>query len=228
MANITYMIIGVLQLATAWIGARHVRRRFSGYSLLTLSVVLGLVYDNFAIAAGAFLGEGDLLKVLNAPRYVVHALFTPSLLIVAFGALRLAGVSWAQSRLWHSVVCAAATALILLGSYVDVLNLTLVPEADNGVLRYVNAFHLFKGPPIPAVLTIVGVLAFGVVLWRRINWPWLVAGALIMFLAAAATGFPIVQNVGEIAFAAGLVSTLIRVQREARGPAPAPAAARAA
>lgn len=228
MLNVVFLVLGILQFIVASIGTRDVRRNFSWYAVLVLIVVFGLAYDNVAIAAGAVWGEGDLLKTLNAPRYWVHALFTPAMMIVAFGALRLAGVGWAQSRLWHTVVCVLATVLILLGSYIDILNLTLVPETENGVLRYVNDFHLFKGPPIPAVVTILMVLIFGAVLWRKIKWPWLFLGSLVMFLAAAATGFPIIQNVGEIAFGAGLVFTMIRVQGGARVSRPALAQARAA
>lgn len=228
MLNVVFLVLGILQFIVASIGTRDVRRNFSWYAVLVLIVVFGLAYDNVAIAAGVFLGEGDLLKALNAPRYWVHALFTPAMMIAAFGALRLVDVGWAQSRLWHVVVCGLATVLILLGSYIDILNLTLVPETENGVLRYVNDFHLFKGPPIPAVMTIVVVLIFGAVLWRKIKWPWLFLGSLLMFLAAAATGFPIIQNVGEVAFAAGLVSTMIRVHGGARVSRPTTAQARAA
>jgi uncharacterized membrane protein YhhN len=103
-----------------------------------------------------------------------------------------------------------------------------VPETENGVLRYVNDFHLFKGPPIPAVVTVLVVLIFGAVLWRTIKWPWLCLGSLLMFLTAAATGFPLLQNVGEVAFAAGLVSTMIRVHSGQRVSRPASAQARAA
>lgn len=228
MTGIIFILVGIIQLTTASIGARHAQRHFSWYALLVLILVFGLAYDNFVIAAGAVLSEGDLLKALNVPRYLIHSLFTPTVMIAAFGALRFAGVGWAQSRLWHTVVCVLATSMILLGSYVDVLNLTLFPATEGGIVRYVNDFHLFKGPPIPPVVTIIVVLIFGVVLWRKIKWPWLFAGALLMFIAAAATGFPLLQNIGEVAFAAGLVSTMIRVHGEVRSPASAPAATRTA
>lgn len=228
MGNIIFTLIGLIQLGLAVVGTRDVTRRFSWYALLVLLVVYGLAYDNLAIAAGSVLGEGDLTRLLNAPRYYIHALFTPAMMIAAFGALRLAGVGWAQSRVWHTVVCVLATGLILLGGYVDILNLALVPQMEDGVLRYVNDFHLFKGPPIPAVATIVVVLVFGGVLWRKQKWPWLFVGALLMFFAAAQTRLPIVANLGEIAFAGGLVATMIHVHRLGRAPVPAVAGARSA
>ena len=213
MQNFIFILVGLIQLGTAIYGTREVRKHFSSYALLVLIVVYGLAYDNISIAMGAFLGEGSLTKALNAPRYWIHALFTPAMIIAAFGALRMTGSKFAQSKTWHIVVCVFATALIALGSYVDILNLNLVLQQEGGILKYVNDFEFMKGPPIPAVLTIVFVLAFGVVMWRNVKWPWLFVGSLIMFIAAPMASQPLFQNVGEIAFAAGLVTTQIRATR---------------
>ena len=38
--------------------------------------------------------------------------------------------------------------------------------------------------PVPAVLTIVALIAIGIALWRAAAWPWLAVGAVIMFVAA--------------------------------------------
>jgi hypothetical protein len=105
------------------------------------------------------------------------------------------------------------TALIALGSYIDIINLNLVFEVDGGVSKYANHFVLMPGPPIPAVLTIIFALVFGVMLWRNIKWAWLFVGSLLMFIAAPMASVPIFQNIGEIAFAAGLVTTQIRAGR---------------
>ena len=50
--------------------------------------------------------------------------------------------------------------MILLGGYTDIVQLELAPRAENGVLRYINAFEFLPGPPIPALLTILVVLGF--------------------------------------------------------------------
>jgi hypothetical protein len=50
-------------------------------------------------------------------------------------------------------------------------------------------------------------------MWRNIQWKWLFLGALLMFIAAPMASIPIMQNVGEIAFSAGLVTTQIRAAR---------------
>ena len=216
MQNIIFIIVGLIQLGIAIYGMREVRKHFSWYALLVLIVVFGLAYDNLAIAMGAFLGEGSLTKILNAPRYWVHALFTPAMMIACFGALRMMGSKFAQSKTWHIIICSFATILIVLGSYSDILHLTLEPLAENGVLRYVNTFEFMKGPPIPAVLTIIVVLIFGVMAWRGFGFKALFIGSLIMFLmAGAAATMPLAQNIGEIAFATGLTLTQIRAARGA-------------
>lgn len=213
MQNIIFVIVGAIQLGIAIYGTMQMRKHFNWYALLVLLVVYGLAYDNFVIGLGATIGEGDLLKALNAPRFWVHALFTPAMMIAAFGALRMTGSNFAQSKIWHTVICALATALIALGSYIDILNLDLFFNPDGVVARYSNEFEFMKGPPIPAVMTILVVIVFGLIMWRNIQWKWLFLGGFLMFIAAPMASIPIMQNVGEVAFSAGLVTTQIRAAR---------------
>ncbi|MEN9562619.1 MAG: hypothetical protein RIR73_863 [Chloroflexota bacterium] len=213
MQNIIFVVVGFIQLGIAIYGTMQMRKHFNWYALLVLIVVYGLAYDNFVIGLGATIGEGDLLKSLNVPRFWVHALFTPAMMVASFGALRMTGSNFAQSKAWHIIICTLATVLIALGSYIDILNLDLFFNPNGVVARYSNGFEFMKGPPIPAVLTIIVVVIFGVVIWRNIKWPWLFVGALLMFIAAPMASIPIMQNVGEIAFAAGLVTTQIRAAR---------------
>ncbi len=208
--NILFVVVGLVQLGIAIYGTVQVRKFFNWYALLVLIVVYGLAYDNLVVAAGGALGEGTLLKALNTPRFWVHALFTPAMMISAFGALRKTGSKFAQSKVWHIIICTLATALTVLGSYIDILNLDLVFSPEGGVTKYSNAFELMKGPPIPAVVTILVVLIFGIIMWRNVKWKWLFVGSLLMFIAAPMASMPFFQNVGEIAFAAGLVTTQIR------------------
>ena len=214
MQNVFFVIVGLAQLGIAIYGTMQMRKHFNWYALLVLIVVYGLAYDNLVIASGAALGEGDLLKTINAPRFWIHALFPPAMMISAFGALRMTGSAFAQSKAWHIIICVLATALIALGSYIDILNLDLVFSPEGGVTKYSNVFELMKGPPIPAVVTILVVLVFGVIMWRNTKWKWLFIGSLLMFLAAPMASMPLFQNVGEIAFAAGLVTTQIRAARK--------------
>lgn len=160
-------------------------------------MLAGLAYDNLIIALGAFIGEGDFLKSLNAGRFAVHALATPLLTIFAFGILRSAGLGWAQGKIWHAGICLFATALVGLGVFNDIIRLELAPRTLADTFRYVNV--AVKGPPIPSIVTIVVLIVMGIFLWRKTGWQWLAVGALVMFVAAAAgTGERIyIANFGE-------------------------------
>jgi hypothetical protein len=212
MLNIFFILIGFVQLGIGIYGLRNINKK-SWYAILVFIITFGLAYDNFAIAAGAFLGEGELTKTLNMPRYWIHALFTPSMMIASFGALRMMDINFAKSKVWHIIICVLATALIALGSYTDILNLTLAPKFEAGVLRYINTFEFLKGPPIPAVLTIIVVLIFGIIAWRKVGLKALFFGSLFMFLLAPQTSVPLAQNIGEVGFAIGLILTQIRAAK---------------
>lgn len=207
MVSLYYFVVALIQLAIAVYGTTKLRKYFNWYALLVLIVVFGLAYDNLAIATGAVLEPGQFLKTINLPRYWIHALFLPTTMIAAFGAYKMCG---SARKVWHAIICTLATALILLGAYVDILNLNLIPETSGGTLRYVNAFEFMKGPPIPAVVTILVVIILGAMLWQRTKFPWLFVGGIVMFVTAPLTGMLIAQNIGEIAFAGALIVTMIR------------------
>lgn len=202
-----HVAIGLIQLGLAVVGTRHYLRHRNRYGWIPLGVIYGLVYDNFAIAAGAWLGEGAVLQALNVPRFVIHALLTPLLCIFAIGVARRAGLGWAQSRAVHTAFCTVATALVAWGVYWDIVRLALVPVRFNDTLRYVND-GAPPGPPLAAVTTIVVLIGVGALLWRRVRWPWLFLGGAVMFLAAGAGARLVaVGNLGEIAMTGALVAT---------------------
>ncbi|MGI5184232.1 hypothetical protein ACQEVZ_49045 [Dactylosporangium sp. CA-152071] len=188
-------------LAVGMVGAGVVAVRLRAW--LVVVVAGALVYDNTVIAAGRFVGEGDALEGLNAGRFVGHALFTPLLIVVGAGLTGLAGLARGGRR----TLTALAAVLVGIGIWADVVRLRLVPERYADTLRYVN--DNAAGPPVPAVVAILVLIGVGVVLWRRDGWPWLLAGAVAMF-AAAAAGFavPWLGNLGELVLLAAVVSSL--------------------
>jgi hypothetical protein len=183
MLTVLYFILTGLFAFLTWQAVQENRKVRSSYTLLLLLVLTGLVYDVFIIALGRFVGEGNVLKALNAGRFIIHALVTPAMIIFGFGVLRKAGVGWAQSRTTHLVVCVFVTLLIALGAYSDIFRLDLQARVVADTLRYVNEGGI-KGPPIPAVLSILFLIAAGISLWRKTGWQWLTWGAVVMFIAA--------------------------------------------
>lgn len=161
-------------------------------------VGFALTYDNAVIAAGSAIGEGDLLLALNAGRFWVHALVTP--LMIWAG---LAIVNWVRP-----IAFIVIGILIAVGVYIDIVTLELVPQTEHGVLRYVN--DAAAGPPIPAIVTILILIACGVVLFRRTRIVWLLLGAVVMFVAAGA-GVLWLGNFGEAVLLTGFLLTARRL-----------------
>ena len=208
MLTALYIVFVAAFAYLTWQSVGIYRSKRSSYALLLLIVLAGLAYDVFVIFLGRFIGEGDLLKALNAGRYLVHGLATPAMIIFGFGILRNAGVNWAQSRTTHIVVCIVTTLLIALGVYEDVLALDLQTKTVADILRYTNEGGM-KGPPIPAMLTIVFLIVAGISLWRKTGWWWLAAGAVFMFIAAGAGMGDMfyIGNLGEVVLGIGNVLT---------------------
>ncbi|MBN8656686.1 MAG: hypothetical protein J0M11_13200 [Anaerolineae bacterium] len=208
MLTILYIVFVAAFAYLTWQSVGVYQSKRSSYALLLLIVLAGLAYDVLIIMLGRFIGEGDLLKTLNAGRYVVHGFATPIMIIFGFGVLKHAGVKWAQSRTTHIVVCVVTTLLIALGVYEDVLALDLQSKTVMDILRYTNEGGI-KGPPIPAMLTIVFLIVAGISLWRNTGWWWLAACAIFMFIAAGAGMGDMfyIGNLGEVVLGLGNVLT---------------------
>jgi hypothetical protein len=183
MLTLLYFVIVLTFAYFTWQALQIYRHGRTSYVLLLIIVLAGLAYDTLIIFLGRFIGEGALLKTLNAGRYLVHGIATPFLIIFGFGILRRAGVGWTQRRMSHVLICVLTTLLIGLGVYEDVLALDLQPRVVMDTLRYTNEGGL-RGPPIPALLIVLLLILWGVVLWRKSGWWWLAVGALLMFIAA--------------------------------------------
>jgi hypothetical protein len=208
MLTILYIVFVAAFAYLTWQSVGVYQRKRSSYALLLLIVLAGLAYDVLIILLGRFIGEGDLLKTLNAGRYLVHGLATPAMIIFGFGILRHAGVKWAQSRTTHIAICVVVTLLIALGVYEDVLALDLQTKTVLDTLRYTNEGGM-KGPPIPAMLTILFLIVAGISLWRNTGWWWLAAGSIFMLIAAGAGMGDMfyIGNLGEIVLGIGNVLT---------------------
>lgn len=229
MLTVLYLVLTALFAYLTWQSVRLYGQRRSSYTLLLLPVLAGLVYDALVIALGRFIGQGGLLSALNLGRFAVHALFTPLLMIFAFGVLRRAGVGWAQGKAAHTAVCIVATLMVLLGAYADLLRVDMQPRVVMDTLRYVNEGGM-KGPPIASLVTMLFLLVAGVMLWRRTGWPWLALGSLVMFVAAGAAmgNLFFLGSVGEVVLGFANVATARRfLAGETAQPAGAVATAQA-
>ncbi|TWT24760.1 hypothetical protein [Planomicrobium sp. CPCC 101110] len=170
-------------------------------------VVLGLIYDNGIIALGKFIGEGALLESLSRPRFWIHALLTPTLVLFSWGALDRAGVEWVKKApvLAGAVLCTLA--LIAIEFVLETVHLDLKSASEYGVVRYVSADPA-TGPPV-MVLLLTAVLIFsGAVLWRLTGWKWMLAGSVVMVIGSAVP-MPLESSAATNAFELFLLVTLV-------------------
>ncbi|WP_370619402.1 hypothetical protein [Mumia sp. Pv 4-285] len=181
--------------------------------VLPLLVTVGLTYDNLMLTFGSSWGESRSLELASYPRYLLHALFTPLLVVFAARVAHRWDVPGFRGRasLWFwSVVTVAIIALALSGE----VAMHLTPVTKDGVLSYK---HLDGAPPFPEIATIVALLVIGVLMARHARWPWVLAGAAQMFVvAAAAASNAIITNLGEVLLLATMAATAYEAVRRAK------------
>ncbi len=182
-------------------------------SIPLILVTAGLVCDNAMIALGSAVGAGEQLQNLSVPRYFMHAVSTPLLVLSALGLVRRSGAGWSRGSVISAIAAVVVVALVAFGFWSDMLNLELELSTDDGLVTYSNV----NSVPVAPIAVIVLIVAAGVVIWRHGGGPWLLLGALAQ-VAATVTGdmLAFAGNLGELALLAGFVVTDWRLRRPAR------------
>ncbi|MEU7819384.1 hypothetical protein [Catellatospora sp. NPDC049133] len=218
MISVLMASIAACMLILAGLAVR--RRSTAGPAAILVAVIcVGLAYDCAAVAAGRLLGFGPALEAVNAPRYWIHAVFTPLLVVAAAALAARLGVTWLRRKAVRIAGGVLVAALIALGVAADVVALRLEPKEYADTLRYVNAAT--AGPPIPAIVTMLVVVVIGALVWRTARFPWLCLGGIAMFAAAGAGAAHFwLGNAGELLLQLAVLATVLRTTR------PAPDAAR--
>jgi len=215
MLTAAYAFFTAAQATLAVFAVRLYRRHPSLGAFTVALPIAALVWDNLIVAIGSFIGEGSLLQALSWPRFAGHALLTPIWIITAFEYARRAGALRLGSRGWRIAQWSLYAAMVALGvlKSVVLLRFEIVKQAD--ILYYTNSGG-FPGPPIPAIVMVLCVIAAGVYVARRGLGPWMLIGGIVMFIAAGVptslVGFWL-SNTGEVVLAAAMVTTEALLQR---------------
>lgn len=178
-------------------------------SNVLLLVIAGLVYDNAVLAMGSFIGEGNLLERLSYPRFYMHALFTPLLVLFSLSTLKRTGIQWAFKKWVGAIFYLITLCLILYELFIEMLGLSLSANWKYGVLSYSNA-EASSGVPLMVVMVSIVLIISSLFVWRKQKWIWFFAATAIMFLGNA---FPIplpsaaVTNAFELILIVGLFFT---------------------
>lgn len=149
-------------------------------SLLIAAVIFGLVYDNLILALGIQMQEGPLLYALSVPRFALHQLVLPWLILAAFDQARRAGIGWAQSPRSRTGAIIASALVMVAGVLTRMVGVTWEPTVMDGVTRYVAEGVV--GPPLVSLLSIGFATVVGFFLWRKLGWPWLALAGLLVFI----------------------------------------------
>ncbi|WP_148927787.1 hypothetical protein [Paenibacillus methanolicus] len=184
---------------------------------LVLLVLFGLFYDNAVIAIGGAIGEGNLLRAFSYPRFWLHALFTPLLVVVAVDIARSARIrGWYNRSLPIVLAWVVTLGLIIYQSLAvtsqEVANLKV--EEEYGALRYGTSAE--SSFPIMVLAAAAAVLLVGAILIVRRRWPWMLVGVGVLILGRA---IPIeidssaLTNIFELILLASILFTIRRFDR---------------
>jgi len=210
-----------------WCVTLAARYRAPGAALTAL-IVAGLVYDNLIVSLGTTIGPGWTLQVLSWPRFALHALLTPFTMIAVTQMAIAGGVRWAATLRWKYIVWILVVSMMAVGAFEGLIGLETVPSCFDGILRYTGNLYpshfCFEGqevisgsgPPVPSIVGNIVTLIVGFSLWRSSGWPWLMLGALAMFVAASVPigGFGMApSNAGEVLLMVSYAATITRFGR---------------
>jgi hypothetical protein len=224
-ATLVFCLYSLAHFSTVVFAVRILRRYSAPGAAIIALLSLGLVYDNGLIALGSSIGIGATLETLSWPRFILHALVTPLMIVAVIQIAVAGGVRWLDSRAAWTGVWLLIAAMIGYGVY-ELTLLELQPACFSGITRYTSSASPVQfcfegqqsltgvGPPIPSILAVFLIMGFGMVLWRRQRWPWFGLGGLQMLLAAAVpfSQFGMIPgNGGEVILQFAFVATAYRL-----------------
>ena len=212
MQAVALALIALCEVGLFIASVRTLRRYRSWDFAVPVLVTAALVYDNTMLAFGSVIGEGDVLRTLSVPRYIGHAMFTPMLILFAFGCARRFGIARFGRREaatgWGVVVFLA----IVYGVFEGLVLLELAPSFENGLVSYSNVGG--EGPPLSEIATVSCLLVLGGAIARYGRSHAMFLGSAVMFVIAAFwASQPVIANTGELIFLSGIILTGVRSLR---------------
>ncbi|MFD1334112.1 hypothetical protein ACFQ4N_00805 [Oceanobacillus iheyensis] len=164
---------------------------------------------------GRLIGEGTFLENISYLRYWIHAFLTPTLTLYCVGILEISkNITIKKPALYGAIVITILLITVEIQS--ELINLTLQPQWEFGVLRYVP-IETASGPPLMILFVTIILLLSGVLLWMSEKWVWLFVGASLMTIGSIVS-FPIdsgaITNGFEVILIIFLVLTKQHLERD--------------
>jgi hypothetical protein len=150
-------------------------------SVVILAVVIfGLMYDNLILSLGNVVSNHQLLYGFSLPRFLMHQLILPWIILAAFDEIRMLGHGWAQIGRARVGAVILSVIVMVLGILTRLIPMHLQLTIMDGVTRFVDVAA--KGPPIVSIVSIGFVTILGITIWRRNHFPWLFLAGLLVFI----------------------------------------------
>ena len=203
----------VYVVVLAWGIVKHEKTE----SAILFIVIIALIYDNIILAIGHLIGAGETLKALSYWRFLLHAIFTPMLILFSLFVLKEANIRFMQKK-WVVVVFGLLTVTAMIAEYFfELRHLTLKVEEEYGVISYTSASS--SGLPIMISIVIAALLFASIILvWKR-KWWWMLVGLIIMAVGGVFNRLfasNTVTNALELALIIALMYTAIHFSKTSK------------
>ena len=212
MDTFLYILFAFLYAGLLVLMLQSIKR--SGVGILSnvlILVIIPLIYDNGILGIGKWIGKGDILESMSAARFIMHAIFTPLLILFSLDVLRRAGIEWSKKTA-ALLITAAYTLIALLIELITVVwDLSLKAEKSYGVLSY-TAANSPDGPPIMILMVTLALLISSILLWKRTGWYWMFIGVALMLIGSM-VDIPVESGAITNAFELILLTSLVFTKR---------------
>lgn len=219
-SNVYWMIVGVLFVLGIWAAVMFYKSPSWALAML-LPMLAWLMFDPLVLAVGNLLGEGETLRVLTSLRYLLRAIATPFLLVIAYDQAKRARVKGMEDPLVMLGLGIGILVLVIWGIVKSFAGIGFDPVVIEGIKQYQPDSPFW---PLAAMTTmsIISLQGLGVFLNARV--PWLLLGGLCLLfgLVAPLIGLPIPSvalAATSIAFVLFVLLTERALQQVASNPA---------
>ena len=212
MDTFLYILFACLYAGLLIIMLQSLTKHGIGQLSNVLILVIGaLLYDNAILGVGKWIGEGDVLKILNGARFWMHAIFTPLLILFSWDVLRRSKARWATSNVALAITILFTISAFLIELITVLWNLSLKVESKYGVVSYTST-NSPEGPPIMILLVTFALLVSSIILWKRTGWFWMFVGTTLM-VAGSMVDIPLKSGAITNAFELILLISLVYTKR---------------
>lgn len=148
------------------------------------------------------------MEILSKIRYLLHAFFTPTLILFALGVCLQLNIISIKKMVWKGGAYLVTIGLILYELFTSFTGMELEASWKQGLLTYESA----ENPGFPLMIIVIHLvfIVVGYLVLKKYRFPWLLFGTLVMILGGILSiwiRFEPLINICELLFMLSLVMT---------------------